>query len=733
MSTSDRKTSDLVLAGGGHAHVQVLRSLAADPVPGLRTTVISRDIQIPYSGMLPGYVAGHYEWDDLHLDLAPLAAAAGARLVAGRIESIDLEARAVIAADRPPHRFDLLSINTGATPSLDQIVDADRFGISVKPISQFIRQWHKLLERLRGLDTRRFRLAVVGSGAGGVELALAIRYRLAAVEKIDNVEILVISSADRLLLGHNGGVRDRMRKLLSDRGLDVHLSARVTAAREGALETDVDGSIAVDEVLWVTHAGPPAWAAAAGLEVTDGGFVLVNPTLRSVSHPDVFAAGDVATVEHHPRPKAGVFAVRHGQALVKNLRRAATGRELKSFTPQAAFLSLISTGGKHAIASRGDFVAQGRWVWHWKDRIDRRFMANFAADGKPRTSWVPRLTTLFAPPTAEHRSGGAGAKLAGDLLARVLLRIGNNKISEDAAVLRPVANALELQSIDGFRAMLEDPHAVGRIAAEHALNDVYAMGGLPRSALAWVTVAHAEESLMEEDLYQVMTGARRAFDESGTMLAGGHSGEGAELSVGFAVSGTVDDGDAWNKDRLSLDDALILTKPVGSGVLLAANDGATCRGDWLLGVLDSMQLSNKPAVRIFREAGVRACTDVAGFGLLGHAVEMARAARLCIELYANRVKRFPGADELIASGVASALHAANERVLGDIDTDGFDDARLHALLDPQTSGGLLAAVRPQHAVECVRRLRDAGFASANVVGRVVAPRDDGRLCQLARD
>ncbi|MGI9344209.1 MAG: selenide, water dikinase SelD, partial [Gammaproteobacteria bacterium] len=692
MSTADRKTSDLVLAGGGHAHVQVLRSLAAKPLPGVRATVISRDIQIPYSGMLPGYVAGHYEWSDLHIDLAPLAAAAGARLVAGRIESVDLEARAVIAADRPPQRFDLLSINTGATPSLDQIVDANRFGISVKPISRFLPQWHELLERLRGLGTRRFRLAIVGSGAGGVELALAIRHRLAVVEKIDNVEILVISSADRLLLGHNGGVRDRMRKLLSDRGLDVHLSARVTAAREGALETDVDGSIAVDEVLWVTHAGPPAWPAAAGLEVTDGGFVLVNTALRSVSHPDVFAAGDVATVEHFPRPKAGVFAVRHGQVLVANLRRASAGKELKTFKPQIAVLSLISTGGKYAIASRGDFAAQGKWVWHWKDLIDRRFMARFAVDREPETSGVRLVMTSPATRVAERRCGGAAARLPDDVLARVLSRIGSGKKNDDGAVLRPVANALEIQSIDGFRAMVEDPHAVGRIAAEHALNDVYAMGGLPRTALAWVTVAHAAEPLMEEDLYQAMSGARRAFDESGTMLVGGHSGEGAELSVGFAVSGTVDDGEAWNKNRLSLDDALILTKPIGTGVLLAANMRAMCRGDWLLGALDSMQRSNKHAVRIFRESGVRACTDVAGCGLLGHAVEMSRAARLCIELYANRVKLLPGTDELIASGIASSLHAANERVLGEIDTGVFDDARLRALLDPQTSGGLLAAV-----------------------------------------
>jgi selenide,water dikinase len=732
---SDHKCSELVLIGGGHSHVQVLKSLAMDPVAGLRTTVISRDVMTPYSGMLPGYVAGHYDWRDIHIDLAPLAAAAGARLIEDQVEGLDPEAQRIMTAGRPPIRYDLLSINSGSAPALDHIVDADRFGIPVKPINQFVPKWQALLQRLREFEGERFRLAIVGGGAGGVELALAIRYRLEVVEQIGAVEILLISAADRLLLGHNDGVRERMRKLLSDRRLDVHLSARVTSVRAGLLETDVDGSIPVDEVLWVTQAAPQAWPAAAGLAVDESGFVLVNDKLQSVSHPNIFAAGDIATLENDPRPKAGVFAVRQAPVLAENLKRAATEQPLRAYKPQTQFLALISTGGRHAIASRGDLAAQGWWVWRWKNWLDRRFMERFVVKEMPNVKPRRHIEAMRADQRHDGRCGGSGAKLGADLLGRVLERIGVTSAPEDAAVLRPVVNGLELQTIDGFRAMLDDPYTVGRIAAEHAQNDVFAMGGLPRTAMAWVTVPFAAEALMEEDLYQVMCGAKDVFEKSGADIVGGHSGEGPELAVGFALSGTVHEDDVWNNHRIAIDDALILTKPIGTGVLLAAHGRARCRADWLKAALESMQHSNRAAMAMLRDAGVRACTDITGFGIVGHTVELARAAKLCVEIYPARVPCLMGAAEMMEDGIVSTLQESNERVLADVDAGSFDarHTQVRLLFDPQTSGGLVAAVRPQQAMACVAALREAGFAHANVIGRVVERRDDGLLCALAEE
>jgi selenide,water dikinase len=735
------KAMDLVLVGGGHSHVQVLNGFAMAPVSGLRVTVISREVHTPYSGMLPGFVAGHYRWDDIHIDLAPLAVRAGARLFADAVERLDLENNLLHCADRPPVRFDLLSINSGAAPSIGEIKGADRFGISVKPIHRFLPQWRQLLERLRASGGDYVRLAIVGGGAGGVELALSIRYRLAEVERISNVDVFLVTADQHLLVGHNPAAQAHVEAELEKAGIEVFRGVRIVAADPGQLRTDTGEKLAANEVLWVTQAAPQKWPGDAGLDVDQAGFIRVNENLQSVSHPQVFAAGDVAGIDGHPRPKSGVFAVRQGPVLTENLGRAAAGRPLVRYRPQEHVLALISTGDRRAVASHERFTARGAWVWHWKNWIDRRFMARFRLDGKPMKTARP-ISVVKNSGTEDMRCGGCGSKLGGDLLARVLRRLkisapseAVTAIGDDAAVLRPVLNSLEVQTIDGFRAMIDDPFVLGRIAAEHASNDVFAMGGAPRTALAWITVPFAAEKIMEDDLYQLMAGAIRAFDATGVSVIGGHSSEGPELSAGFAITGTVDERDVWHKRRISIGDCLVLTKPVGTGVLLAANMRARCRAEWLLGAIEVMQQSNKDAMPVLRDAGVRACTDVTGFGLLGHVGELARAAKLSVEIWPGSVSVLAGARSLMRDGVESSLQADNEKILPGVDPGEFSITgnEVRILLDPQTSGGLIAAVRPDRVDACIAGLRAAGYSEAAVIGRVCAARDDGLWGMLAED
>ncbi len=740
----DFVVADLVLVGGGHSHVQVLKRLAMAPVGGLRVTLVSREVHSPYSGMLPGFIAGHFGWDDIHIDLAPLCSAAGARLVADTVLGLDPENNLLTFADRPPIRFDLLSINCGSAPSTNRIQDADRIGIPVKPISRFLPFWEDLLDRLRAGDAKEFRIAVVGGGAGGVELALSMHHRLYQKEQLSNIDIFLVTADRKLMFTHNDAVQAHLKDELARKSIAVHCGVRVIAAEPGLLRTDSAETFFADEVMWVTQAAPQQWIADAGLAVDAAGFVRVNEFLQSVSHAQIFAAGDVAGIDGYPRPKSGVFAVRQGPALFENLRRAAARKPLKSFHPQEHFLSLISTGDRRAVASRGSLAVRGRWVWYWKLFIDRRFMARFRDVDRsmrtPKTRWhVPVASDAIVQPE-EMRCGGCGAKLGGDLLARVLGRLNISVPSEvvsgigdDGAILRPVVNELQVQTIDGFRTMIDDPYIFGRIAAEHSINDVYAMGGVPRTALAWAVVPYADEKIMEDDLFQLMAGAIHVFDAAGTSLVGGHSGEGPEMSVGFAITGTVDEGDIWQKHKLQIGDCLVLTKPVGTGTLLAAHMRARCRAAWLFGGLEHMQRSNKDAVSVFREFGVRACTDITGFGVLGHLGEMARAAKLSIRLWPRAVPALAGARNLIRQGIFSSLQGVNERGLGDIDLGSFDseDVDVRLLFDPQTSGGLVAAVRPENLEGCIAGLRAAGYSTANVIGQVREAGDDGRWAELA--
>jgi selenide,water dikinase len=364
----------ILLIGGGHSHVEVLRRFALVPDPAVALTLVSPDADTPYSGMLPGLVAGHYTREETHIALAPLAARAGARFVIGRVDGLDLATHEVVMDGGARAGFDLVSLDIGSTPDAG-VPGARDHAIPVKPVDRFLDAWTGLQADAAAGAVRT--IAVVGGGAGGVELLLAMQARLVATLAERAPHFAVCTDQPTLLVQHSRAVRVRFERLLAQRGVAVHLASRVTAVEPGALVVTGGRHLAADRVVWATAASAQAWVAASGLACDARGFVRVDEALRSPSHPCVFAVGDCATQDGHPRPKSGVYAVRQGPPLADNLRRAAHGQPLRRFVPQRNALALISTGDRHAIASRGGFVAEGDWVWRWKDRIDRRFMAKY--------------------------------------------------------------------------------------------------------------------------------------------------------------------------------------------------------------------------------------------------------------------------------------------------------------------------------------------------------------------
>jgi selenide,water dikinase len=373
---------DLVLLGGGHSHVGVLKRFGARPAPGVRLTVISRDARTPYSGMLPGLIAGHYAFEDAHIDLEPLCRFAGARWYQDEAIALDLAERKVVCKGRAPIRYDLLSINVGSTPGTPEVAGAAESLVPVKPIRQFIARWEALCHRVVSRESP-IRIGVVGAGAGGVEILLAVQFRLGKLlaaqgRSADHLQYYLFTDTERILPAHNVRTRRIFERILAQRHVRVLTGQAVVGIGEGTLRCADGGEYAVDQVLWATGASAAPWLAQSGLAVDERGFVEVADTLQSLSHPEVFAAGDIAALVEHPRPKSGVFAVREGKALVRNLRRALAGRPLAPFRPQRQFLSLISTGERYAVASRNGWALEGRLLWRWKDWIDRRFIRTFS-------------------------------------------------------------------------------------------------------------------------------------------------------------------------------------------------------------------------------------------------------------------------------------------------------------------------------------------------------------------
>ncbi len=730
-------TADLVLLGGGHSHLFVLRHFAMNPVAGVRLTLVSRDLQTPYSGMLPGFIAGHYTRDETHIDLLPLARHAGARVIHDEAVGLDADRRLVFFADRPPLDYDLLSINVGSRPTTPQLARPDSTQFAVKPVDVFIRSWTQLEQALRSGEGE-YRLAIIGGGAGGVELVLSLQYRARQLSPGGRrLRLQLITDSERLLPGPNVRVGQIFAEIFAERGIEIIYRRRIEAFADGFLQDDAGESVAADGAIWVTHASPAPWLVDSGLELDQRGFVAVAPSLQSLSHDDVFAAGDIASVGEYPRPKSGVFAVRQGKPLARNLQRRLEGLPPRRFRPQRQFLSLISTGGRHAVLSRGPLALQGDWCWWLKDRIDRAFMRRFTELPAMRPA---RTDEAELEPM---RCGGCGSKIGSGILERVLEQVaseydvGQSSVLEnlDDAALIPVPPGQSLvQSIDHFRSFIEDPWLFGRIAANHALGDLFAMGVDAHSALVLANVVFASEAKQSQDLYQLMSGVAETLARHGTLLAGGHSGEASQMSCGLAVNGFARADELLLKAGMQPGELLILTQPLGSGVLFAAEMRGRARADWIDAALGHMLQSSRDASRCLRQFGASACTDVTGFGLAGHLFEPARASACAAEIFVEALPLYAGAAELARAGIGSSLEPQNVRIRHAIgDEHGLARCAAYPLLfDPQTAGGLLASVAPVQADACVQRLRELGYADARVVGRAVAAEGGGQRLRLVR-
>ncbi|MDX8350752.1 selenide, water dikinase SelD [Cognatiyoonia sp. IB215182] len=683
-------TRDLVLIGGGHTHALVLRQWGMNPLPGVRVTVINPGPTAPYSGMLPGFVAGHYGRDELDIDLVRLARFAGARLINGYATGLCPVSKTITVPERPTIAYDVASVDVGITSSMPDLPGFAAHAIPAKPLGAFATRWAAFRERAENLQ-----IVIIGGGVAGAELAMAMAHALkgkgAQIRLIDRSRVLTA-------LGYKA--RQKMLAALAVEQVEIIEDAEVSEIFPEGVVLNDGRVIHSDFTTGAAGAKPHDWIAQTGLDLHEG-FIAVDAHLQS-SEESVFAVGDCAHLSHDPRPKAGVYAVREAPVLYDNLRAVLSGGDLRRYKPQRDYLKLISLGRKSALAEKFGTARDGPLLWRLKDHIDRKFMDQFdhlpemAAPKLPRT----RALGVKAAMGDKPMCGGCGAKVGRAGLAAAL----EGTFGDDAAEVQPG----QVITTDHLRALTSDPVMMTRIAAIHALGDIWAMGAQAQAATASIILPRMNADLQMRTLREILEAASEVMGQADAKIVGGHTSLGEELTIGFTITGLT-------KSPITLagarpGDALILTKPIGIGTIMAAEMARKARGADVIACLDQMIQPQGRASQILSKA--HAMTDVTGFGLAGHLRGICDASGVGAVVSLSAVPVMQGALKLSEQGIRSTLFEDNRTGAGPISGPGFD-----LLFDPQTAGGLLAAVPGKQADQVLAQLREAGYGAA-IIGKI---------------
>ena len=698
-------THDLVMIGGGHTHALVLRKWGMNPLPGARVTVIHPGPTAPYSGMLPGHVAGHYRRDELDIDLVQLARFAGARVIIGAATGIDLKAKQVHVPGRPPIGYDVLSVNVGITSDMPSLPGFAEHGVPAKPLGPFAAKWQGFLDQGDSGD-----VAVIGGGVAGAELVMAMAYALRARGRIGQVTLV---DSGHVLSAAGPTARARILGAMHDLGVVLIENTGIKAIHPDHLMLADGRRIPARFVTGTAGARAQDWIANTGLAVNDG-FICVDQMLQS-SDRSVFGAGDCVHLTDNPRPKAGVYAVREAPILFANLRAVLTGEHLRKYRPQKDYLKLISLGGKSALAEKFGTTFAGSLMWRWKDRIDQSFMEQFRDLPAMDPPELPALHTTGLEQAMGDRPlcGGCGAKVGRMALRGALSGLGDGTRADittlpgDDAALLMTGGARQVISTDHLRSLTLDPALMTRITAIHALGDIWAMGAEPQAATATVILPRLSPDLQDRTLAEITQVASAVMHAAGAEIVGGHTSVGDELTIGFTVTGLC------TNDPITLaggrpGDVLILTKPLGSGVLVAAEMAGQAQGAWIVTAFEMMTQPQSDAARILSAA--HAMTDVTGFGLAGHLLGLCEASGVGAQLDLAQIPAMDGAVELSQAGVRSSLYDDNRALAPALP----DTGKAALLFDPQTAGGLLAAVAPDQADDLVEKLRAQGYPAARI-------------------
>ena len=692
-------TNDLVLIGGGHSHLSVLMKLSKRPINGNRITLITNEIDTPYSGMIPGYIEGIYSWRDSHIDLYRLCLKLNVRFIHAEVERVSAYEKEIYFKDRPKIKFDVLSINTGIQSNNREIKGAAKYCLPVKPIS-------KLANNFLNKITNFKSIAFIGGGAGSVELALAIKKRFLNINQ--DIKITIITGKRGLLSTFPQKTKLTSLKTLEKFKIDIIEYKRVLEVKPKQIILSDKSMLKIDKAILSTNSMTPKWLAKSDILLTKDNYILVNKSFQT-NYKYVFASGDVIDFNNQNLKKAGVFAVRSGKPLAINIKQFILGKKLVEYKFNKNYLALIGTSKRSAIATKYNLTFNSRFFFYLKKYIDQNFIKKFSDFRIRKKFTLDALKTDVLNIFVKHKEKitdendimqckGCAAKVPLNALKQALPK-DIVSTSEDAV---SVPGHPELyQTVDMISSIITDPFLLGKIAANHSISDMVSVNSKITSAMMILQLPLSKTEINSRDLEQVLLGANEIFKTIDCPLIGGHTmiGKDKDPIIGFSILGQKQKKIKIMKNRrkIKTKDLLILTEKIGSGLIFAGINNYLIDSYFQIDVIKQMIKGNLNFGKISNQLNILSMTDITGFGLANHLLNLIKRdnSKTGLTIYPNKIPLFEGVNECLNKDIKSSLFKSNYDIAQKDIIYKRDKSKLDNILyDPQTVGGI-AFIIPQ--------------------------------------
>lgn len=707
-------SKQLVLIGGGHANVQVLRKLCMNEYRGLNIILISEGYEAIYSGMTPGYIKKFYSLEDISIDLQRLCFNAGATFIKDKVIKLDCKNQIIYLNDNPSISYDVLSINSGSISNNQTIsIDEESNIISAKPISSFVSKLKEIDDIIKKSSKKK--ISIIGGGVAAFELSFALYKRYD-----ENISLDIIS--DQILAEKNLNIStiNRLKKIANNLSIKLILNQVITI-NKSEIVLDNEDKIQSDCVLLSTGASLPDWLEKSDLEKTEN-FISVNHQLQSLNHKNIFVTGDAATIKNYKRPKSGVMAVRQGEVLKKNLFLFLLKKPLKKFKPQNNWLYLIGTHKNSAVLNYFNFSFSGNWCWQLKKIIDLNFMRKFSFSGQNDMNKKIYNLNNFKDYTPKMYCQGCGSKVSKNTLINYLSNQNNNKELSDSTEIKFEQSAV-LQTIDHIKLFKSiNPYDFGIISYLHSQNDILSAGGSVHSLSVSIGVPFSENLVESFYLEYFMRGIQIEASKDDANLAAGHSYQTEEPSVTITMNGSIKQ--KSNKYLANEGNLIYLSKPLGTGYLLAAY----FQNSQLLSISDfekllrSLKTSNDSAAKSGFSYGSQLMTDISGFGLASHLGDICQSSNLSAQINLKNEILINNKLEILKNYESSGY---KNNYLSSFDS--IDIKENHPLIkiifDPQTNGPLLMAIDKENKNEFEEDFKENCLSQPLLIGEFIKQKE----------